>query len=269
MKPSFLIIGGVKCASSSLYRYLNEHPQVLPCKTKEPGYLNNKNPLKLLKGYKSYINLFPRLNENEVVADWLEIGKDLKMVPSTFSKQIEKGQKYITGEATATTFVNAKPWLIKLIFPQIKTILSLRNPTDRFISHFNMFKRFEKEGKKGHKYGQLEDFISKEIAAYNKGEKTKIIHQGVYVYYLSNWKKTFGHNLIIVQSDHLQGDKASQTLDGITSFLGLDSFDFSGVLGEKHNVGPSISVPTVAQELLDSFYLSFNQELFTQYQIAI
>jgi hypothetical protein len=208
------------------------------------------------------------LSENEVVADWLEIGEDLKMEPSTFSKRIVSGQKYITGEATATTFVNAKPWLIKLIFPRVKTILSLRNPTDRFISHFNMFKRFEKEGKKGHMYGLLEDFILKEISAYNRGEKAKIIHQGVYVDYLPKWIKTFGHNLKIVQSHDLQGEKASQTLDEITSFLGLENYEFSRALGEKYNVGPSISVPTIAQELLDSFYLPFNQKLFTQYQIA-
>lgn len=269
MKPSFLIIGGVKCASSSLYRYLNEHPQILPCKTKEPGYLNNRNPFKLIAGYKNYINLFPKIDQKEVVANWLEIGEDFKMKASTFTKRIDNSRKYITGEATATTFVNANPRMIKLLFPKIKAILLLRNPTDRFISHFAMFKRFEKEGKPGHKYGTLEDFAREEIKAYQSGEKTKILHQGVYIKYLPKWKNSFGKNLKIIYSNELQGNDASKTLESIVSFLGLDSYDFSNALGIKHNVSPARVSKPEAKELLDGFYQPFNSDLLDQYQIAV
>ncbi len=269
MKPSFLIIGGVKCASSSLYRYLNEHPQILPCKTKEPGYLNNKNPLRLIAGYRDYIKLFPNLKQEEVVADWLEIGKDSKMEASTFSKQIEKGKKYITGEATATTYVFANPRIVKFLFPGIKVILSLRNPTQRFISHFNMFKRFEKEGKKGHQYGTLEDFIIKEIMAYQNGKQTKILHQGIYIKYLPKWKNTFGKYLKVIHSHSLNGKDAAQTLNDIILFFGLESFDFSSALNKKHNVNPSRQSFPKEEALLNEFYLPFNDKLLTQYQIVL
>lgn len=270
MKPSYLIIGGVKCASSSLYRYLNEHPQVLPCKTKEPGYLNLKNPLKLLMGYKSYINLFPNLEEDIVEADWLEIGKELKMEASTFSKKIIKGQNYITGEATANIFVNANPRLVKFMFPKVKIILSLRNPTERFLSHFKMFKRFEREGKKGHVHGKLEDFIAKEIEAYNHKKRNEILKQGVYIDYLPKWKKTFGDNLLIIQSNDLQGgDIAIQTLNKVTTFLGLDRFNFTNAISKKHNVSPPSNVEESIREKLNAFYLPYNQQLLTQYKISV
>lgn len=269
MKPSFLIIGGVKCASSSLYRYLNEHPQILPCKTKEPGYLNNTNPLKLIAGYKKYLSLFPNLKEKEIVADWLEIGKDSKMEASTFSKKVEAGKKYMTGEATATTFVVANPRIVKFLFAKIKVILSLRNPTDRYISHFSMYKRFEKEGKPGHKYGTLEDYVNKEIKAYHSGNKTKILHQGIYIKYLPKWKKFFGKNMKIIKSNELQGDVASQTMEDIFSFLGLEHFDLSNELGIKHNKSPKRISDDKAKAMLDEFYQPFNLELLNQYQITV
>jgi len=269
MKPSFLIIGGVKCASSSLYRYLNEHPQVLPCKNKEPRYFNNKNPIRLLAGYRNYINLFPSLKQKEVVADWLEIGKDTKMEASTFSKKIEDNRKYITGEATATTFVEANPRIVKFLFPKIKVILSLRNPTERYVSHFLMFKRFEKEGRMGHHYGTIEEFIKKEIESYIKGDRTKILHQGVYMDYLPKWKDKLGNQLKIIHINELQGDRAYQSLNDITSFLDLEEFDYTTALSKKHNVNPVRESFLEAEAMLNEFYQSFNEKLLAQYQIVV
>ena len=38
LRPSFFIIGERKCGTSSLYRYLIAHPNVLPCQLKEPNF---------------------------------------------------------------------------------------------------------------------------------------------------------------------------------------------------------------------------------------
>src|SRR5215472_6783465 len=38
--PDFLIIGGQRCGTSSLYYYLTEHPAILPASTKEPHYFD-------------------------------------------------------------------------------------------------------------------------------------------------------------------------------------------------------------------------------------
>ncbi|MDJ0553836.1 MAG: hypothetical protein QNJ68_05230 [Microcoleaceae cyanobacterium MO_207.B10] len=39
--PNFLIIGQVKCGTSSLYSYLTQHPQILPAIKKEIHFWNN------------------------------------------------------------------------------------------------------------------------------------------------------------------------------------------------------------------------------------
>lgn len=149
MNPSFIIIGCVKCGTSSLYRYLNDHPQILPCKTKEPGYFNNRGLLRLIWKYRRYKNLFPKMNHKEAVGEWLDLGKDLKMHPSQFKKKILDDKTYFTGEATANTFTCANPRWVKMILPKVKLILLLRDPSDRFISHttcYNGFIRKEEEG---------------------------------------------------------------------------------------------------------------------------
>ena len=40
-KPNFIIIGAVKCGTTSLYNALNQHPQVFFSEPKEPAFFNN------------------------------------------------------------------------------------------------------------------------------------------------------------------------------------------------------------------------------------
>src|SRR5690606_12836808 len=55
--PDFLIIGAQKCGTTSLYRYLIQHPQIEPAIKKEIHYfdLNYNKPIQW------YLNQFPAL----------------------------------------------------------------------------------------------------------------------------------------------------------------------------------------------------------------
>ena len=271
MKPSFIIIGGVKCASSSLYRYLNGHPNVLPCKTKEPMYFNTKNPLRLIKGYKKYIQLFPQEGQKRVHADWLEIGNDKKIKESKFSKEIDPTKDYITGEATASLFIAANPRYIKLLFPNIKIILLLRDPSERYISHFKMFQRFENEGRKNFTgFQSMIEYVDKEIVDFNNNKTTRLIHQGVYSNYLPKWKKIFNNQLKVINTRNLSNVHSNQTLNDVISFLGLEKFDFSDVLEKKHNVSPKDKDDYKHEKIrLDEFYTPYNNLLFQKYNHAL
>jgi len=235
MKPAFIIIGGVKCASSSLYRYLNFHPQVLPCKTKEPGFFNNRNPLKLLWRYKRYINLFPSLNQSQVVGDWLDLGKDDKMHPSKFTKEIKSGKKYITGEATANTHTLANPKLVKMFLPKVKLIL----------------------------------LLSKEIAAYRSGQPTRILSQGMYMNELPNWKKSFGDNLRLYKTKSFNSPSANTIMNEICAYLEIDAHDFNPILKTKYNsTGKSIEHNN-SLEKLQEFYAPQVAALHNEYGINL
>jgi hypothetical protein len=59
LRPSFFIIGANKCGTSSLYRYLVDHPSVLPCAEKEPNFFGLHDPEYIARHIDDYFALFP------------------------------------------------------------------------------------------------------------------------------------------------------------------------------------------------------------------
>ena len=268
LKPSFLIIGGVKCASSSLYRYLNDHPQVLPCKVKEPGYFNFTNPLVLLKKYRSYIDNFPDLNQANAVGDWIELESDGSLSESTFEKPILPNVDYITGEATATTMVRANPRIVKRVFPKVKIIALVRNPTDRFISHYQMIKRFDESGRAGNDVGSLDQFVEDEISKLNKKKPTRILEQGFYAEYLARWEYVFEQDVRVIASTQLNDETSNATMNALTEFLNLYNHDYSNILQQRFNQNKKTNnVNQEARDTLDKVYHKHNIALKEKYGI--
>ena len=67
MKVDFFIVGVPKAGTTSLYHYLNEHPDIVMSRKKEPNYFSssqiNKQKLyynsKCINKLQEYHNLFP------------------------------------------------------------------------------------------------------------------------------------------------------------------------------------------------------------------
>lgn len=270
LAPTYMIIGGVKCGTSSLYRYLNSHPQVLPCKSKEPNYFSFRPWYQIPFTYARYRRMFPlKSMEGKFEAEWLDLGEDEKMHASTFSKSIQANKDYITGEATATTFFAANPRVIKWLLPDLKLIMLLREPTERYVSHYRMYERFKQEGRKGYDFKPLPEYIADEIAIHRKGKKTRILHQGLYTKYLSRWESVFGKkNLLVLRTqDFEETENAQKNMERICQFLELPACDFREVLGKKFNRAKSKTIPAEAKQLLDEFYLPANQQLEKDYTL--
>jgi len=113
--PDFLIIGAKKSATSAIYKFLTEHPQVLPCVRKEMHFFS----LHYSKGIEWYLSHFYPIKKN-----------------------IRTGQIYLTGEASPGYLGNEQAAArIRQDFPKIKLIVSLRNPIDRAVSDY--YHRFQ------------------------------------------------------------------------------------------------------------------------------
>jgi len=270
--PSFMIIGGVKCGTSSLYRYLNEHPQVLPCKTKEPNYFSFRPWYQIPFSYARYKKLFPLAGQaGKVVADWLDLGTDGKMHASQFRKTVKEGLSYITGEATATTFFAANPRVIKFLLPKVKCIMMLRNPTERYLSQYRMYERFKKEGRKGYDFKPLLEYIEEEIDLFSSGKKTRILHQGLYAYYLRKWVRVFGEEEIlwVKTQDFETVSSARQQMAAICQFLDLPEFEFPDEVFQKFNRAAKRTAPIEAVQLLDDFYKKSLHDLEHEFSIVL
>lgn len=270
MRPNFIIIGGVKCASTSLFRYLIEHPNILPGHFKEPAFFNGKNRIQATLKIRRYLRNFPKnRSTGNTYLNWPILSSEGKIIETTFEKVRYRNQHYITGEASATYNTTAKPEVIKFLLPKVKIIFILRDPTMRFISHWKMFQRFTEEGRKGYDIGELVPFIKKEITAHQKSKRTRLLHQGLYGEIIQKWQTQFDDNhFLLVESQHLNENlKAQEVMNEVTGFLNIPNFDYSKILAEKFNVAPSELQNEEAVYLLNTFYGEGNQALKTQHGV--
>jgi len=126
-KPNFIIIGAMKAATTSLYTYLKQHPDVFMTTIKEPMFFNN----------------FQNNNDFKV------LGRKTKKI-TTFEQYYTlfdavKNEKAI-GEASPAYISNKEcPTLIQQHLPNTKIIAVLRQPVSRAYSNFLHARRADKE----------------------------------------------------------------------------------------------------------------------------
>ena len=110
MLPNFLVIGGMKCGTSSLWHYLRTHPQVTVASIKEPGFFVEE--LNWRRGLSWYESLFSP-NGDGVVA----VGEA--------STQYTKHPKH-----------PGVPERIARYLPDVRLIYLVREPVARMRSHY-------------------------------------------------------------------------------------------------------------------------------------
>ncbi|MCC5897966.1 MAG: sulfotransferase domain-containing protein [Phormidium sp. BM_Day4_Bin.17] len=110
LSPQFIIIGAAKSGTSALYSYLASHPNVLPAVVKEINFWSYR----FQNGLPWYQSHFPAISET-----------------------IALQQGLVTGEASPSYFAHPEaPQRLKQAYPNIRLIVSLRNPVERTISHY-------------------------------------------------------------------------------------------------------------------------------------
>ena len=121
--PDFIIIGAQKAGTTSMFRYLSQHYQLLPSCVKEVHFFDgglNSNVDNFEKGeawYRAHFPLKNKLNDGY--------------------KTFEASPLYI--------FYPLTPKRIFDLAPEVKIIALLRNPTERAISHYFREKRKGRE----------------------------------------------------------------------------------------------------------------------------
>ena len=119
--PNFLIIGAQKAGTTSLYHYLEQHPQIYMSPEKEPGFFD-------FEGEK------PNFRGPGDCDTYTQVTTDLKSYCSLFQGV---SHEIAIGEATTWYLYSPKaPQRIKHYIPDIKLIVILRNPVDRAYSAF-------------------------------------------------------------------------------------------------------------------------------------
>ncbi|MBD1869399.1 tetratricopeptide repeat protein [Cyanobacteria bacterium FACHB-471] len=235
-KPDFFILGVGKAGTTSLYKYLVKHPQVLPALQKEVNFFSHYFD----EGLPWYLAQFP-----------CEI----------------EGLKFLTGEATPCylAFPEADQKLFSL-FPDAKLILLLRNPVDRTISHYHDIVRahYEERSLETAIFSELEilkDATEETLTDGSYFSKSwSYVLNSLYVYSIRRWTKLFPkENFLIIKSEDLYANPAKVVADTF-NFLGLPNYQ----LNKYKNYYPGDYKSPVSESLrrtLADYFKPHNQML--------
>ena len=250
LRPAFFIIGERKCATSSLYRYLLEHPQVLPCRLKEPQFFS-KSLLHRLMFRQHYFALYPDQEAQEATIDWYvpEEQHGFSVQQLRFTR--DPNLPCITGEASANTFAQVPPKRLHTALPGVRLILCLRHPVDRAYAHYRMLERFAREGRRI--AFRFTDFKTDFIEDFGRKHGGYFAQVSLYAKRLKAWAAVFGMERIeLIRTEDLSDPaKAQDILDHLCASLEIGRFDFSEILQSKENVsGQAFSDSALRDELM-------------------
>jgi len=114
-KPNFFLLGAGRSGSTYLYNLLKQHPDIFLSDPKEPSFFCET--FQVVKNPVDYFQLF-----------------------------CGAGQAKVIGEASHVYMSNPKTApLLKLLFPQARFLVTLRNPVDRAYSLYQWMRRFGHE----------------------------------------------------------------------------------------------------------------------------
>lgn len=205
MMPDFIIIGVQKGGTTSLYKYLIEHPNIAPIYVKEPHFFD----IHFHKGIGWYRSHFPTA------------------VEKYYARHIQK-HDLITGEASPYYLIHPlTPKRIAKTLPKAKLIMLLRNPIDRAYSQYQHQRRqagveplsFEEAidceeqrlADEAEKLARDEKYVSFNHRHYS------YLARSTYIDQLPAWMSTFPkEQLLILKSEDLYTEPSSivkQTLE--------------------------------------------------------
>jgi hypothetical protein len=200
MKPNFIIIGAARSGTTSLYKYLESHPDVFMSEVKEINFFSNEKYWR--KGTSWYYTHF------------------------------QKAKEKCIGEAS-TSYTNYPnllntPSRVYDLLPDAKLIYVLRDPINRFISHY--LHRVDR----GVEERNIEDII--------KNHKNDfLLTQGKYYLQIKQYLKYFHKDSILLLTIEDLKNSPNETVKNIYKFLNVDdSFSKKQKLF-RHNVNKKIT----------------------------
>ena len=250
--PDYLILGAMKCGTTSLLFYLNQHPQILAAYKKEVRYFS----VHYQRGEAWYRAHFPR-------------------VLALCATQSSERPRVITGEATPDYLFHPHiPMRVHESVPKAHLIAILRNPVERAFSHYNHNRRAE------HTFGQNReplDFLDALEAEERRlaGERERMLgdpdynsmvysrysymKRGVYIDQLVRYAELFGKEFLLVLRSEDFYNNPQSVYDTTTDFLRVDRYTVPNLTAM--NVNRYSNMDPQARKYLERFFAPYNERL--------
>ena len=227
--PHFMIIGASKAGTTSLFTYLQEHPQILSPHKKEINFFDCHFDL----GLAWYAAHFP------AIAD---------------------GKNYFTGEATPTYLYHQSSIpRIKQVCPEVKLIILLRNPVERTISEYYHAVNHGIEARSLEAIIALEQELLLNSSVEEATQNFGYLLNSIYFVQIAKWLAVFpSKNILIIQSEAFFNDTAKINTK-VCNFLGISNYEPQTTI--RYNVGKYSPMGNDVKQRLRDFFAPYNQEL--------
>jgi hypothetical protein len=243
--PDFIIIGAQKAGTTSMFRYLSQHSQLLPSCVKEVHFFDG--------GLNSDVDNFAKGQ------GWYRAHFPLKKHLDDHSKTFEASPLYIFNPLT--------PKRIFDLVPEVKIIALLRNPTERAISHYFREKRKGRESLPILEAFQEEENRLESVVNNNDYKNNKFRHftykrRGLYKEQIERFLNYFPRHQILVLSSEEFFSQPDNTLRQVFEFVGVDT-GFKVKDLRPRAVGKNKrKVRTDVYQYLNDYFLPHNQALY-------
>jgi Sulfotransferase domain len=246
--PDFVIPGAAKAGTTSLYGWLSQHPFVRPASQKEVHYFD----------YSYYRG-----------DDWYRSHFPLERDRIAF--QAEHGRPFLTGEASPSYITHDwAPERLAGRLPEVKLLITLRNPVDRAYSQYQMTRREEQEPFESFMEAveAEEARLAPELARTRVDRRYSSWWIGCWSYkmrsryaeQLERWLELFPREQFhILTLEELASDPQG-TLDRVHEFLGLPSHRYED-LEPLHTATYGAITPEV-RSWLTEYFRPHNQRLY-------
>ena len=215
--PNFLVFGAAKSGTTSIYKYLEQHPDAFMSSFKEPGFFAFEGEKPTLNGP----------GAQKWVDKW--VVTDLESYQKLFMDY--KGEKAI-GEASPyyIYYEKSAPTIYKHV-PNMKLIAILRNPVDRAFSNYVWAVRDRAE-----KLTNFQDALAAEENRIkeNWGPKWHYKNQGFYYNQLKPYYELFAPEKIKIYLYENFVAEPVAVMQDIFRFLEIDD-NFIPDMSRKHN----------------------------------
>ena len=208
--PDFVILGGQRCGTSSMYKYLGRHPQIAPSLRKETEYFT----IDYDKGESWYRAHFP-LRSRRRTAQLM-------------------GKRLVSFEATPDYLFDPRaPQRLAELLPDAKLVIMLRDPVERAFSHYHHNVRLGLEDLSFRDAIEAEgDRIAPDIAAMYDNPLDRVVSYRRYSYLsrghygeqITRWFDLFDRDrfLFIIAEDFFE--HPGDSLHSLEEFVGVETW---------------------------------------------
>lgn len=248
--PDFLIIGTKRGGTTTLFRALQDHPQVLPM---FPSTQDLKSS--------HYYDL-----ELERSHEWF-----LSHFPTERARRSNPAQPAISGEASPYyLFHPAAPARIRRDLPDIKLIVALRDPVSRAFSHHwdrvkngveELSFREAVDAEPERLAGERERLLADPTYVSHAYEHFSYVSRGYYAEQLETWfDLSPREQVLVLRSEDLYREPQA-TYDRVLDFLDLGPHQRRGEFGKHHGHADRPTIDPADAEHLRDHFAPHNQRL--------